>query len=237
MTEIKLNTYARVAGLTYIIVILLGVFSVNLIESSLIVSDDLAATYKNISGNEFLFRIGLVSETVMYLLVILLSLSLYVILKTVDNNLALLALLWRAAEATIGAATVVVSGLIPLVLINTKTVFSPEQVQTLLKLFLDIRNSGLDIVLMFIGVGGTIFCYLFYKSNYVPKLLAGWGIITYLSMLLLSFISLLSPNFPETYKMIFYVPGGLFELIFGFWLLIKGVKINYAKEKLRPQTN
>ena len=237
MTEIKLNTYARVAGLTYIIVILLGVFSVNLIESSLIVSDDLAATYKNISGNEFLFRIGLVSETVMYLLVILLSLSLYVILKTVDNNLALLALLWRAAEATIGAATVVVSGLIPLVLINTKTVFSSEQVQTLLKLFLDIRNSGLDIVLMFIGVGGTIFCYLFYKSNYVPKLLAGWGIITYLSMLLLSFISLLSPNFPETYKMIFYVPGGLFELIFGFWLLIKGVKINYAKEKLRPQTN
>ncbi len=228
MTEIKLNTYARVAGLTYIIVILLGVFSVNLIESSLIVSDDLAATYKNISGNEFLFRIGLVSETVMYLLVILLSLSLYVILKTVDNNLALLALLWRAAEAIIGAATVVVSGLIPLVLINTKTVFSPEQVQTLLKLFLDIRNSGLDIVLMFIGVGSTIFCYLFYKSKYVPRFLAGWGIITYLSMLLLSFISLLSPDFPETYKMIFYVPGGLFELIFGFWLLLKGVKLNYA---------
>jgi len=228
LTEIKLNTYARVAGLTYIIVILLGVFSVNLIESSLIVSDDLAATYKNISGNEFLFRIGLVSETVMYLLVILLSLSLYVILKTVDNNLALLALLWRAAEAIIGAATVVVSGLIPLVLINTKTVFSPEQVQTLLKLFLDIRNSGLDIVLMFIGVGSTIFCYLFYKSKYVPRFLAGWGIITYLSMLLLSFISLLSPDFPETYKMIFYVPGGLFELIFGFWLLLKGVKLNYA---------
>jgi len=228
MTEIKLNTYARIAGLTYIIVILLGVFSVNFIASSLIVPDDIAATHKNISDNEFLFRISVASETVMYLLVILLSLALYVVLKTVDNNLALLALLWRAAEAIIGAATVVVSGLIPLILINTKTVFSPEQVQTLLKLFLDIRNSGLDIVLMFIGVGSTIFCYLFYKSKYVPRFLAGWGIITYLSMLLLSFISLLSPDFPETYKMIFYVPGGLFELIFGFWLLLKGVKLNYA---------
>ena len=237
MTEIKLNTYARVAGLVYIIVILLGVFSVSVVESSLIVPDNGAATYANISGNEFLFRISVVGETLMYLLVILLSLSLYVVLKTIDKNLALLALLWRVAEAIIGSATVIISGLIPLAMINTETGFSPEQVQTLLKLFLDIRISGLDIVLMFIGVGGTIFCYLFYKSKYVPRFLAGWGIFTYLTMLLLSFISLLSPNLPDTIKMVFYVPGGLFELIFGFWLLIKGVKLNYGEEKFITETD
>lgn len=231
MTEIKLNTYARVAGLAYIIVILLGVLSVSLVESSLIIPDNGAATYANISGNEALFRISVLCETFMYLLVILLSLSLYVVLKTVDNNLALLALLWRVAEAIIGSATVIISGLIPLAMINTKTAFSPEQVQNLLALFLDIRISGLDIVLMFIGVGGTIFCYLFFKSKYVPRFLAGWGILTYLTMLLLSFLSLLLPNLPETIKMVFYVPGGLFELIFGFWLLIKGVELNYPEEK------
>ena len=229
--------YTRVAGLTYIIIILLGVFSVNFIVSAIVVPDDIAATYKNISENEFLFRISLASETIMYLLVILLSLSLYVILKSVNNNLAVLALLWRTAEAIIGAVTVVISGLIPLALINTESFFSQEQVHALLKLFLDIRASGLDIVLMFVGVGGTIFCYLFYKSNYVPKFLAGWGIFTYLSMLLLSFVSLLLPNIPENYKMIFYVPGGLFELIFGFWLLIKGVKLNYVKADFIEQTN
>lgn len=229
--------YTRVAGLTYIIIILLGVFSVNFIVSAIVVPDDIAATYKNISENEFLFRISLASETVMYLLVILLSLSLYVILKSVNNNLAMLALLWRTAEAIIGAATVVISGLIPLSLINAESFFSQEQVYALLKLFLDIRASGLDIVLMFVGVGGTVFCYLFYKSNYVPKFLAGWGIFTYLSMFLLSFVSLLLPNIPENYKMIFYLPGGLFELIFGFWLLIKGVKLNYVKEDFIEQTN
>lgn len=231
VTEKKLNTYARVAGLAYIIVILLGVISVNFIVSSLIVPGNNAATFDNISGNEFLFRIGVASEALMYLLVILLSLSLYVVLKTVDKNLALLALLLRIAEAILGAATILISGLIPLHLINTETVFSAEQIQTLLTLFLSLRNSGLDIVLIFIGVGGTIFCYLFYKSNYVPRFLAGWGIFTYLSMLLLSFVSILSADFPETYKMILYVPGGLFELIFGFWLLIKGVKLNYVEEK------
>lgn len=231
MTEIKLNIYARVAGLTYIIVILLGIFSVSFIESNLIVPDNTAATYNNISGNETSFRISLICETLMYLLVILLSLSLYVVLKTVDKNLALLALLWRVAEAIIGAGIVVISGLIPLSLIKSETLFSTEHAHSLLKLFLDIRISGLDIVLMFVGVGGTIFCYLFYKSNYVPRFLAGWGIFTYLSMLLLSIIGLLSADLPETYKLIFYVPGGLFELIFGFWLLIKGVKLNYAKKK------
>ena len=223
MMEMKLNTYARVAGAAYIIVILLGVFSVNFISSTLIIPNDIAATYDNISENEFLFRLGIVSETLMYLLVILLALLLYVVLKTVDEKLALLALLWRVAEAIIGAATVVISGLIPLVLINTKSAFSADQVHALLTLFLDIRISGLDIVLMFVGVGGTVFCYLFYKSNYVPKFLAVWGIFTYLTMLLLSFISLLLPDFPEIYKIIFYVPGGLFELIFGFWLLLKGI--------------
>ena len=45
MTEIKLNTYARVAGLAYIIVILLGVFSVNFIVSALIVPDNIIATH------------------------------------------------------------------------------------------------------------------------------------------------------------------------------------------------
>ena len=237
MTEIKLNIYARVAGLTYIIVILLGIFSVSFIESNLIVPDNTAATYNNISGNETLFRISLICETLMYLLVILLSLSLYVVLKTVDKNLALLALLWRVAEAIIGAGIVVISGLIPLSLIKSETLFSTEQAHSLLKLFLDIRISGLDIVLMFVGVGGTIFCYLFYKSNYVPRFLAGWGIFTYLSMLLLSIIGLLSADLPETYKLIFYVPGGLFELIFGFWLLFKGVNIKYVEENFITKTN
>ena len=237
MTEIKLNIYARVAGLTYIIVILLGIFSVSFIESNLIVPDNTAATYNNISGNETLFRISLICETLMYLLVILLSLSLYVVLKTVDKNLALLALLWRVAEAIIGAGIVVISGLIPLSLLKSETLFSTEQAHSLLKLFLDIRISGLDIVLMFVGVGGTIFCYLFYKSNYVPRFLAGWGIFTYLSMLLLSIIGLLSADLPETYKLIFYVPGGLFELIFGFWLLFKGVNIKYVEENFITKTN
>ncbi len=49
--------------------------------------------------------------------------------------------------------------------------------------------------------------------------------LTNLSMLILAFVSILLPNLPETIKMAFYAPGGLFEVIFGLWLLVKGVNV------------
>lgn len=224
-TNLKLRTHTKIAGITYLIIILFGIFSINVVESSLVIHGNSAELYQNIFSNEFLFRVGVISELIMYLLVIILSLALFVILKSIDKNLALLALLLRTAEAIIGSAIIVLSGLIPLYLSKTKEGMSAELVHSISNLFLYTRTSGLDIVLLFVGVGGAIFCYLFFKSNYVPKFLAGWGIFTYLSMILLSMTSLLFPNLPETYKMYLYTPGALFEIIFGLWLLIKGVTI------------
>jgi len=223
-TERSALVYARVAGLAYVVTILLGILSVSFIESNLIVPVDDAATLNNIMANEFLFRISIVGEIMMFALVILLSMSLYVILKTVDRNLALLALLWRLAEAIVGAGITVLSGLVPLLLINDKAAYEPEQLAALVGLFLGTRSAGLDFVLIFIGLGGTIFCYLFFKSRYVPRFLAGWGIFTYVTMLVVSFASILF-NVQEETKMLFYAPGGLFEIIFGLWLLIKGVNV------------
>lgn len=101
----------------------------------------------------------------MYALVILLSLALYVVLKTANKNLALLALLWRLGEAIIGGGVTVLTGLMPLLLLNREAAFETEQLQALVGLFLDTRSAELDVILMFIGMGGTLFCYLFFKSK------------------------------------------------------------------------
>ena len=214
--------YARVAGLAYVIIIILGVFGVGFVESRLIVPGNDAATVNNIMANELLFRIGIYSEIMMFALVILLSLALYVILKTVNRNLALLALLWRLAEAIIGGAVAVLSGLIPLLLLNGEVAFETEQLQALVGLFkgtycwirccLDVHRHGRDRLLL------SVFQVEVRSGN-----TGIWGILTYVSMLILSFVSILSSNLPETIKMAFYAPGALFEVIFGLWLLIKGV--------------
>ncbi len=223
--DTSLLIYARVAGLAYVVVIMLGIFSVSYIDSNILVPGNDAATVDNIMNNELRFRISIASEIIMYALVVLLSHALYVILKTVNRNLALLALLWRIGEAIIGGGVTVLTGLIPLLLLNGEAAFEQDQLQALVGLFLQLRGAGLDVVLIFIGMGGTVFCYLFVTSKYIPRILAVWGMITYLSMLILALISILSPNFPESAKMFFYAPGGLFEIIIGLWLLFKGVNI------------
>lgn len=234
--DASLLIYARVAGFAYVATIILGVFSVNFVESRLIVPGNDALTVNNIMANELLFRVDITSEIIMYMLVILLSLALYVVLKTVNKNLALLALLWRLGEAIIGGGVTVLSGLITLLLLNSEAVVETEQLQALVGLFLGICSTGLDVVLIFIGMGGTVFCYLFYKSKYVPRMLSAWGMFTYLTMLILSFVSILIPNLPETIKMAFYVPGGLFELIFGLWLLFKGVNVEQWEKRALEST-
>ena len=228
--EASILVYARVAGLAYLLTIILGIVGVNIIASSLIVSGDDSATVKNIVENGLLFRVGIATEVLMYVLVILLSFTLYVVLKSVNRNLAMLALLWRLAEAIVGAATTVLSGLIPLLILSNENSFKPEQVDSLVGLFLNVRAAGLDIVLIFIGMGGTLFFYLFFKSNFIPRLLAAWGMLTYLLMLILSFASILLPTISESTKMIFYAPGGLFEILVGLWLLIKGINIEQWKK-------
>jgi hypothetical protein len=228
------NYWARIAGLNYIIVILLGILSTNFIVSNILVSGDQLTTIKNISENMLLFRISIVSEIVMYVLVILLSAALYFTLKTVNKNQALLALIWRIGEAIIGTVIVILGGIIPVLIVESAPDLNSMQLQNLIKVFTDIRAAGLDVVLIFIGIGGTLFFQLFLKSKYIPKLLSYWGIFTYVSMLIMAVVSILTSNFPESIKMLFFIPGGLFELIVGSWLLIKGVKkANFIKRSYR----
>ena len=224
-TEISPRVYARVAGLAYILVILLGIVSVGLVESRLIVPGDDAATVNNIIANEFLYRAGIASELMMFVFVVMLSLALYLILRPVNKDLALAALFFRFGEAIIGVGVTVISGLIPLLLLDREAVFEPGQLQALVGLFLSVRTAGLNIVLIFVGLGGTVFCYLFFKSKYVPGPLAAWGIATYVLMLILSFVNILFPDRPAIIEVVLFSLGALFEMIFGFWLLFKGVNV------------
>ncbi|GAH06899.1 unnamed protein product, partial [marine sediment metagenome] len=64
--------------------------------SKLIVPGNDAATFNNIMANEWLFRTIAAYDLLMIVSVVILSLALYVILKTVNKNLALLALRLKA---------------------------------------------------------------------------------------------------------------------------------------------
>ena len=224
-TEASPLVYARVAGVAYLVITVVAVLYGVLVESQLIVPGNDAQTATNILAHQSLFRLGIVLVLTIYVSVVVASWALYVILKTVHSNLALLGLLLRSAEAIVGAATVLVSFAVLSVLDGNppSNTFEPEQLHALAGRFLDVRTAGLDIVLIFIGIGATLFCYLLYKSKYIPRALAAWGIFTYLSMLFLALVSILFPNHPLMLETVLYSVGAFFELTFGLWLLFKGV--------------
>jgi len=225
--EASPRAYARVAGAAYLVIAIVALVYGILVQSKLIVSGNDAVTANNILANESLFRIGIVLVLIIYVSVVVASWALYVILRTVHENLALLALLLRSAEAILGAATVLMSFVVLRVLNGNgpSNVFETEQLQALAGRFLDVRTAGLDIVLIFIGLGATIFCYLLFKSKYIPRALAAWGMFTYLSMLFLALVSILFPSHPVMLEYVFYGVGELFELTLGFWLVFKGIDL------------
>jgi len=218
----------RVAGLSYILVILVGVFKVNFIEPAVMMAGDVDLG-SEILSNVLLFRIGIACEILMYLLVVILSIALYTIVKPIDKEFALSALFFRFGEAIIGSISVILSGMIPLLILKNEPVFDKIQMHTLVESFLNVRMEGLNIVLIFIGLGGTIYCYLFYRSWIVPRILAAWGIFTYVSMFILGFLNILFPNRPDMIEIVLFNLGGLFEVGFGFWLFFKGVNIEKWK--------
>ena len=64
-----------------------------------------------------------------------------------------------------------------------------------------------------------------FQSKYIPKILAVWGVFTYLSMLGLAFTNILLPDRPAVIEIVIYTLGTFFELIFGFWLVVKGLNV------------
>lgn len=88
-------------------------------------------------------------------------------------------------------------------------------------------------MLFLIGLGGTVFGFMFFVSRYVPRALAAWGIFTYSSILVLAFVSILMPNRPVVLETVLYALGGTFELVFGFWLVFKGVDLDARLEARR----
>ena len=226
------NGIVRAAGLMYILIIVIGVLNAIFIDSRLINYEDIKLTINNIIANEFLFRLGIVCELILYFTVIILSVLLYLILKSVNRNFALLAMIFRISEALLGI-TIVLVGFIIVDLLNNKvnaTSIDSAQLSVVISALLSVRANGLYIILLLIGFGGTIFLYLFYKSLYIPRILSIWGMFTYLSMLVLSLISILFPELPDLIELVLYGLGTLFELTIGFWLLFKGISFQKIEE-------
>jgi hypothetical protein len=76
-----------------------------------------------------------------------------------------------------------------------------------------------NIAMTTLGISGLILCYSFYKSKLVPRLLAVWGLVGYAVILCGSMVEVVMGF---DLLSIHAVPGGLWEMFIGVWLIAKG---------------
>ena len=216
---------ARFAGLLYLMQMATGVFGFY-VHGQFIARGDALQTAKNIMASERLFRLGTVSDLMTTVLVVILAWALYVILKTIDQNVALLALLMRLAENAIAAAAIFTDFLALRLLSSARDwqAFDVDQQQTLARLLIGGQGLGLQVAFVFVGFGTAVFSYLWLRSRYIPRALALLGIIGSLLLAIGTLAVMIFPALGAVMGMAYMAPMGVYEVTLGFWLLIKGIR-------------
>ncbi len=227
--ETSKHKAAKVAGYMFLFSLIGPLLNWTFVLSRLVVAENAIATGNNIMANEFQFRLGITIELIMAVGLIVLALALYVILKPVNRTLALLALLLKSVEATLVAAIVLVT-LIALQVLSGDTylaIFPQEQLQAPIGFLLNQHTSLYALPMVFLGLDMMLFSYLFFKSKYIPRILANFGILSFALIFIHALMFMLAPQYATMpiNQIVFWAPSGLFEIIIGFWLLSKGLKI------------
>jgi hypothetical protein len=93
-----------------------------------------------------------------------------------------------------------------------------SSLQALSTVFMQAQLDAYNIAMITLGISGLILCYSFYKSKLVPRFLAVWGLVGYAVILGGSVVEVFGFNLLTIHA----IPGGLWEVFIGVWLIVKG---------------
>jgi hypothetical protein len=217
--------YARIAGVLYLIIIASGLFAEAFVRSRLIVPSNAAATAANIAAHGTLLRVGIAADLATFVLAIPVTLILYVLLKPVHKDLALLAVFFNIVQDAIGGVNAL-NTYRPLQLLGGAdylNVFSQEQLAAMASMSLRTHAVGFAIGLLFFGVYCIVLGYLVRNSRLFPKVLGILFGIAGVCYLINSLAVILSPTLSAILFPTILLPAFVGELAFALWLTAKGV--------------
>jgi len=144
---------ARLAGFLYLAYIALFAFA-TFVRHKPFVWEDPAAMARNIADSEWMIRIGFMSTIVADLLFLSTAWALYVLLKPVGKNLALLFVLFNLAGVAVESVYTLIHFQSLLLLGGSDYLhaFKPDQLQALSMFFLNLGGSSDMVTTLFYGV-------------------------------------------------------------------------------------
>jgi hypothetical protein len=215
----KVNTYrttARIVGLLFVAGMVAGIGGNVLILSILAAPDPLS----NVSANSMLVAVA----ASLWLMTVVGDAAhgvlMFPILVRHSERIAIGYLAARIVDAVFIAVMVLfILGQIPLASEYLKAGASDASyLQALSTMFVDVNLYAYHIAMFTLGIAGLLLCYTFYRAKLVPRPLAVWGLIGYAIILCGSLLEILGFNLLSIHA----IPGGLWELFIGVWLIARG---------------
>ena len=182
--------------------------------------------YQAILTNEGSFRLGLVIALITGFLFLMVAWGLYVLLRSVNRDLALLFLLLNAVGVAIQGASMLglVSALLQGDRASPMQAFSATQLEGLGYLSINVYKTGWVTAQLFFATWLFPLGYLVYKSGFLPRFLGVLLVLDGIGVLIWFLQVLLLPDYPAI-----HTPGLVMsfvaELGLGLWLLVKSVSV------------
>ena len=187
---------------------------------------DAPPVYQAIVANDGSFRLALVIALISGFLFLMAAWGLYVLLRPVNERLALLFLLLNAVGVAIQGASMLwlVSAMLQGDGASHMQAYSAAQLEGLAYLSINVYKTGWVTAQLFFGTWLFPLGYLVYKSKSLPRFLGVLLMLDGIAVLIWFLQALLLPD----YAAIRY-PGLLVSFIaevgLALWLLVKGVKV------------
>lgn len=222
----SLKKMARIAGVWYLLISVTAIYGVIYVPSKLIVKGDAVATADNILKNEFFYRSGIVSAGLSTIIMAVLVISLYRLLKIVNEHQARIMI----AIITIGSAIAFfievfkITALLILKGTALKEVAVDEQ-HNIVQLLFRLHQYGGLMVGIFWGLWLIPLAQLIYNSGFIPRIFAVLMLLAGMGYIIDWFTFMLFPGY-STIVSKFTMFLHPLEVPIIFWLLIKGVKNN-----------
>jgi hypothetical protein len=216
---------ARVAGWSYLITFAIVCFA-NFGMHDRLISDSASETARNILAHEQLFRAGIVGDLFYCAGAVVLVAALYVILRPVSRGIALSAaflrmmwvLMWLTVTLRFFDALRLIDG------DDNLSRFDPDSLHALARAYLDARVDYYYVGLLFGALASIACAYLWFRSRYIPRVLAAYGLISSVWAVVCTVAFIAFPDFSRLVNLWWFdMPMGIFDIALSLWLLIKGL--------------
>ncbi len=215
---------ARLAGLSYLLVLVFGAFAQVAVRDELYVPGDPGATATNLADRSTLFRLGFVSDLFMATFLLLTAMALYRLLRHVHRDAAAAMVVFAAVGTAITFA--VLSQSFAALLAATEpsygSTLGADQSAAVSLLLLDTHHYGYLSAQIFFGLWLLPLGYLVYRSGMFPRWLGVLLLAGCVGFLVDTVLLFLAEDARDALGPVVGTLTSVAELVMIGWLLIRG---------------